>query len=178
MKFFISFILIFLAFACWGETQHYWIQPDSSITGGAGAQIKGDVYSGKYSLNLHRYHTPGKGIIDGVVDKDTGQSVTPRYNTISVLKLWSAHFNKGYLDFGLGMGVGKGTWGEDCEESEGFFNDKHCRIVEGEQLGLPWQASAVFGKYVGIGFSITGFLTHTHSHVTGGITIPLGVFTN
>lgn len=118
-------------------------------------------------------------LLDSTVDRDSGEELEAMFKVLAISKLWSAPFSWGYADVGLGLGIGQGSWKENCSnvDDESFFETDECDVKQGTRVGIPLQASVAFGKYVGVGLSINAFIQQDHSHAGFLITIPLGQFT-
>ena len=120
-----------------------------------------------------------ESLFTGYSDRETGMEFDPTFNTLAVSKLWSAPYAWGYADVGVGLGIGKGEWLDNCEDTEPDLlgSSRECDVHKGTRIGVPLQASAVFGKYVGIGVSLNVFIQKDKMHSQLLFIIPLGKFT-
>lgn len=132
-----------------------------------------------WGVDFFSYEVEGLIFKEQYRDRSTGEMFDPQFNVLSLSKLYNKPFSLGYVDVGLGLGVGKGSWGEKCEdEPERFLSrGRLCDEKDGYQLGIPLQASFAFGKYVGIGVSANVFITKDFTESRVMLTIPFGSFT-
>ncbi|MGV2871504.1 hypothetical protein [Colwellia sp. E150_009] len=117
-----------------------------------------------------------------VEDRKNGGTADIKMTTLGLTKNWNNIGSWGYKEAGIGLGIVKGTWANDCsrEDSGNTLSGRHdvCDISDGIRFGIPMHASAVFGKYLGIGITVKAFLTTENTHAGIMITIPIGDFTN
>lgn len=173
-----KWIVILLCFSgfCSADYDKAWVQLGTGLNG-YNLQFKVlDNHSG-WSLDAAMYN--GSGVFSSLHDRETGLDVDPEFRIVGVSKIWAAPFRWGFADAGIGLGVGNGEWTDNCEKTGSVFISSiyECDLNKGTRVGIPLQASAVVGKYIGIGLSINVFLQEDHSHAIASLSIPLGKFT-
>ena len=131
-------------------------------------------------LNYQDHHDSFLKIFpDSYRDKNTMEFIETDLDVFAISKFVSAPFSWGYADVGIGVGVGKGQWLDNCNKTGSFLGDQYeCDLREGTKLGLPFQASATLGRYIGIGVNFNMFLAFDlRPHYQLALTVPLGKFT-
>lgn len=159
------------------ESDRSWLQLGSGF-GSFNMQVKIENNKSVWAYEAAAYYHEDV-VLDSTVDRDDGKELKTMFKVLAVSKLWSAPFSWGYADFGLGLGLGQGSWKDNCSkvEDESFFTTNECDVEEGIRLGIPFQASVALGKYVGLGLSFNAFIQQDKSHVGLLLTMPLGLFT-
>lgn len=158
-----------------GECSRLWVQPDLGFSG-AGLWIKKTCHNSTLALGVFTYRD--EALFSSYVDRDTGLSVSPRVKTLSVLKVWDSSFGWGYADAGVGLGLASGDKAKNCSGEPGFLSTLYsCKIENVTTIGVPLHASAVLGRYVGIGLSVNTFLSlEGFLGASIGFSIPIGKF--
>ena len=171
--------IILISQTATAEFNHFWVEAGEGINGER-ILLKTTFDDSAWALGFYSFK-PADGFYGfSPVDRETGESLDPRFNVIGLSRMLSARFGWGYADVGIGLGIGKGEWLDDCKDDDhdGFFySDDLCDLKEGTRIGIPFHASAVLGKFVGVGVGLGAFIQEDHSHVQFGITLPLGYFT-
>lgn len=184
-KLLLLFLASALSFKSYGSFENTWIEMGGG-SGGVNFKIKTFEQNTGWAIEGNSYRkTYGPVFSNTIYDRATGEDVEPEFDAINVYKTWVWPYRLGYVDVGLGLGAGRGDWANDCKEVEedsgGFsFNlgsSYECDINQGTRIGIPLQASAVFGKYLGIGISFNVFLSKNAKLGQLLFTIPIGSFT-
>ena len=116
--------------------------------------------------------------LNSTVERGSDKELKAMFQVLAVSKLWSAPFNWGYADIGVGLGIGQGKWVGKCDDIEdSWFRTKECDVKSGTRLGIPLQASVALGRYVGLGLSFNAFIQQDKALAGALLTIPLGKFT-
>ena len=160
------------------EFNHFWVEAGDGLYGER-ILLKTTYDNSAWALGLYSFK-PAEGFYGfSPVDRNTGESLDPKFNAIGLSRMLSARFGWGYADVGIGLGIGKGSWFEDCKDSDsdGFSSDDLCDLKEGTRIGIPLHASAVLGKFVGVGFGAGAFIQQDDIHLQFGVVLPLGNFT-
>lgn len=146
--------------------------------GAFNAQVKTDSENSGWAYEAAAYYHEDF-ILSTTVERGSGKQLETMFNALAVSKLWSAPFSWGYADIGIGLGLGHGSWKENCSEvgDEAFSKTDECDVKEGTRIGIPLQASVAIGKYVGLGVSFNAFIQQDNRHASFLITLPLGKFT-
>ena len=166
------------------EFDRAWVEFSAGYSGTSGAislQLKTDNAGAGWALEATKYNHYSS--VDSYVEQGdhSGEELEAQFKVLSVSKLWSKAANWGYADVGIGLGVGRGEWTENCSplnSSTSYFKKTECDLKEATTIGIPLQASAVFGRYVGVGLSLHAFIQPDNVHKgIAMITIPFGAFT-
>jgi len=167
--------LSFISTSVQASFENIWVEVSAGIMGHS-VNLKAVDEDFNWAIGSFRYTEPA---FTSFEDIDTGKTIDATVTTLGVTKNWTAIGNWGYLDAGVGFGVGKGTWVRDCEkgESSWLVSKWACESRRGYQAGIPFQVSAVFGTYTGIGITLNGFVTLDVTSVNLGVVIPFGDFT-
>ena len=170
-------LLLLLASTCFAENDRTWLQVGSGY-GAFHLQLKTADENSGWVLEAAGYYPPAM-FEPTIIDRETGKDVKPLFRVLAVSKLWSSAFSWGYADYGLGLGMGVGTWTKNCKEiaSDFLSNTYECDYYQGSRVGIPLQASAAFGKYVGFGVSLNAFVHADDAQIRMLFTLPLGKFT-
>ncbi|MBL4796077.1 MAG: hypothetical protein JKY50_01545 [Oleispira sp.] len=170
--FFISFCAPSFA-----EYDRTWVQVGSGY-GAFNLQLKMVDGNTGWALEAGAYYPPAMFEVT-IINGETNKEVDPMLKVFAVSRLWSSAYSWGYTDVGLGLGIGSGSWTKNCKEIEPSFlgSTYECDFHEGTRLGIPLQASAAFGKYVGLGVSLNAFIHADDAQVRFLFTLPLGNFT-
>lgn len=105
--------------------------------------------------------------------------------SVNALKLYSRHYRFNYLDAGIGLGVNYGSSLKNCQqfrsdERDGRWaslgNTEYCEVDKGFRVGIPVQATAVLGRFGGVGLSVNGFVSYENSYYSINLTLPFGLF--
>jgi hypothetical protein len=169
--------LFFYSSFVYAEYDRAWLQLGSGFgTFNVQAKVENENSGWAYEAAAY-YHEDF--LLDSTVDRDNGEELKTMFKVLAVSKLWSAPFSWGYADVGIGLGIGQGSWKDNCSRLDdgGFFKTDECDVKEGTRIGIPLQASAVIGKYVGLGISFNAFIPQDRTHAGFLITVPLGKFT-
>lgn len=173
----ITFIsLLYFSNTVQAAYDNLWLEISHSVSG-TGINLKAVDDDFNWAIEGVVYYSPMFTLYE---DRDTQNIKTTKFTTLGVTKNWSLIGNWGYVDLGVGLGMGKGTWVTNCEKGShsGLFGStKFCDIHNGIRLGVPLHASAVFGNYLGIGISATAFITSGQTHANLMVTFPFGDFT-
>ncbi|WP_293751622.1 hypothetical protein [uncultured Paraglaciecola sp.] len=171
---FITFLLF--SNSVQADYDNVWLELSHSLSS-TGVNLKAVEGNFNWAIEGAVYYSP---IFTLYEDRDTQQTKSTTFTTLGVTKNWSSIGNWGYLDLGVGLGIGKGTWVTNCEKGShsGLFGSTElCNIHNGIRVGVPLHASAVFGKYFGIGISAKAFISSGQSHANLMVTFPFGDFT-
>lgn len=157
------------------DFENIWVEVSTGIMGHS-INLKAVDEDFNWAIGSYRYTEP---VFTSYRDIDTGDNIDATVTTLGVTKNWTAIGNWGYLDAGVGLGIGKGTWVKDCEKGEASWVSSRwdCKSKTGYQAGIPFQVSAVFGTYTGIGITLNGFVTLDVTSVNLGVVFPFGDFT-
>jgi hypothetical protein len=139
------------------EFENIWIELGAAIQG-ASISLKAIDDDFNWALESAIYTEP---MATSYQDRDTGKYINFSVVTLGVTHNWTSIGYWGYLDAGLGLGIGKGTWITDCGESRRkfFSTTTVCESSSGFRPDVLLHASAVFGKYFGIGITANAFIT-------------------
>ncbi|WP_188151458.1 hypothetical protein [Teredinibacter waterburyi] len=175
-----SLLVCFMIFSlssweAYGECKRILIQPDLALNG-SGVWIKKTCHKSTLALGAIKYRDGA--LFSSFIDRVTGESINPRLQTVNLLKVWNNSFGWGYTDFGLGVGIAHGEKARNCSSQPAFLGTLHrCKVDSISTIGLPINATAVVGKYVGIGFSANIFLSlEGVLGASAGFSIPIGKF--
>lgn len=166
------------------ELDRAWLEFSAGYSGTSGAislQVKANYAGSGWALGATKYNHYSS--VDSYVERGdgSGEELEAQFKVLGVSKLWSRASIWGSADVGIGLGVGRGEWTENCsplDSRSSYFKKIECDVKEGATIGIPLQISAVFGKYVGIGLSLHAFIQPDNVHKGFAmITIPFGVFT-
>lgn len=169
--------LLFFSSFIYAEYDRAWLQLGSGL-GAFNAQAKLESENSGWAYEAAAYYHEDY-LLNSTVERGNGKELKTMFKVLAVSKLWSAPFSWGYADVGIGLGIGQGSWKDNCSEleDEGFFKTDECDVKKGTRIGIPLQASAVIGKYVGLGVSLNAFIQQDRRHASFLITVPLGIFT-
>ena len=176
----IVFVSIFISMYGFAESNNnIWGQVGLGLDYGSyGFGLKYSEAGPGYAIYYNRFETPPDILIFGSnIDRETEEVVNFKFDTISILKLWTKNLPRSYLDVGVGLGFGDGTWGANCERVDRFLSsDTICDVRSGSSFGIPVHATAAYGRYLGIGISGNLFITDNKVHGAASIVIPIGHF--
>jgi len=114
-----------------------------------------------------------------VIDQITDVKFNPSYKTLSVLRLWGYPLSFGYADVGVGVGYAKGERSLDCSAITGIIAAiDQCEVKNFSAPGLSAQASFVFGRYAGLGGSVSGFYSKEDSRALLSVVLAFGTFSD
>lgn len=115
---------------------------------------------------------------DTYTDKANDRSFAPSFTVLSAAKLWHRRAAYSYADFGMGLGIGSGSWAESCERTGSNMLSSHydCNKREGTHLGLQLLASVAVGHRLGIGYGVDVFVHRQRSHAKLMMIFALGRF--
>lgn len=172
----ISFVIFSFSISAEDNFEHLWVELGVGPQGVA-INLKAVDDDFNWAIEGATYTDP---VYTSYQDRDTGNTFDFNVVTLGVTKNWSAIRRWGYLDAGIGLGAGKGTWAEDCGDSVSTFlhTTEICDSTSTIKLGIPLHASVVFGKYLGIGLTANAFITNDVKSWNVMLTVPLGDFTN
>ena len=166
----------------------------AELSVGGGGELLGTKVNFKYgndtsnwAFELAQYDE--LRILSHVKDRGNGSYVDVNLKTLGVTKNWNRIGKWGYTEVGIGLGAAEGTWAKNCTTvkesapaslsswlSYASYHDV-CDISDGVRFGIPLHASAVFGKYLGIGITANAFITNEGLHAGFMVTLPIGDFT-
>jgi hypothetical protein len=173
--------LIFFAFLLFSNSaqadyDNLWLELGHSLSG-TSVNIKAIDDEFNWAIEGAVYYSPLFTLYE---DRETNETDNTKFSTLSMTKNWTLIGKLGYLDVGAGLGVGNGSWVTSCSEAKhgGFLTTTElCDVHEGTRIGIPLHASAVFGRYFGIGITARAFITSGQSYANLMITLPFGNFT-
>ncbi|MBC6905921.1 hypothetical protein DWB84_10675 [Saccharophagus sp. K07] len=179
------FLLIFLLSQipkCFADYDRAWMEFGSSSWENAAVKIKfQDLQKAGWAFGYSQYDGDPGYIRTGRIEQNKWETFNPLFKTASVSRFISATSGWGYADAGIGLGVGTGSWTENCGslQVDGlFFPIRRCDEKKGTLIGIPFYATAVLGRYAGIGLYVEAFYTQRlKTQVQAGIAIPIGKFT-
>lgn len=174
---FLLLSLLFYSSFSFAEYDRAWLQLGSGL-GAFNAQVKVASESSSWAYEAAAYYHEDY-LLSSTVERDNGNELKTMFKVLAVSKFWSAPFSWGYADVGIGLGIGQGSWKDNCSslDDDGLFKTDECDVKKGMRLGIPLQASVSVGKYVGLGISLNAFIQQDHRHAGFLITVPLGKFT-
>jgi len=172
----------------YADDKNAWVE----ISLGGGSDFIGTNINAKYGDDISNWAVElggysGRNLFSHIEDRSNeAHDVHVGVTTLGLTKNWNKIMKWGYTEAGIGLGVAKGTWAKNCktvkEPSQPYslFSNSYdvCDISDGIRLGVPIHATAVFGKYLGIGITAKAFITSEGLHAGLMLTIPLGDFTN
>lgn len=169
--------ILFCSSSVFAEHDRAWLQLGSGL-GAFNVQAKVENGDSGWAYEAAAYYHEDY-LLDSTVERGNGRELKTMFKVLAVSKLWSAPFSWGYADVGVGLGIGQGSWKENCTglDDDVFFKTDECDVKEGARIGIPLQASAVIGKYVGLGVSLNAFIQQDHKHIGFLIAVPFGIFT-
>lgn len=146
---------------------------------GASVNLKyGDEHS-NWALEIGRYDE--FSVFSYTEDRESETTTEIEVTTIGLTKNWNNIGKWGYTEVGIGIGVADGTWASNCvpvNDNSSLSSRDVCDITDGVKFGIPVHASAVFGKYFGIGITVKAFVTSEDAQAGLLVTLPFGDFTN
>lgn len=165
------------------EFDHYSIEPISGLDG-QGFQIKVSNNVRGYALSFMSYEASDFSLFNRYYDRETGDQLDGRFSTLGLMRIFSARAKYAVADVGIGLGVGSGDWYTNCRESPSDVDqtslslgrDHECDAHSGTQIGIPFQATAIVGRYLGVGVALQGFFSDKNNQFSVGFTLPLGTF--
>ena len=176
----------------YADNRYTWLEVSSGFAGdfiGAVVNLKMGNDDYNWAVEIGKY-TEFK-FLSSTEDSRSGTTADLEMTTVALTKNWNKIRKFGYLEAGIGLAVAKGSWATSCRKKrvsstlgthplsfEGIGSRDVCNISEGVTLGVPLHASAVFGKYAGIGIMAKAFLTKYGSHAGIMIILPFGNFTH
>lgn len=178
------FLIIFLAFSplCQADITNVWVETGLGGTGDHGAamvNIKVGDSKSNWALEYAVYEDQSS--FSTYVSRADNSEVEHKSKGLGITKNWTLMGRWGYIDGGLGLGVVKGSWLSDCtldSANSSFLSSVYeCSEKSGYRPGIPVHATAVFGRYMGIGLTLSAFLTNEHTHAGVFVTVPFGNFT-
>lgn len=179
-------ILLVLCFAVFSiqahaEKTNFWVELGLAQDG-VTAHIKQRKGHQGWAYSYYNFQNPTEMFIASYdyVARNTMEPVQADFHVLGISRFTSASFGWGYADVGVGLGIGKGDWLENCDRSSSFvFHTTYeCDLKDGSRLGIPIHASAVLGRYAGIGVSFNMFVSlDFEPQYQLALTIPLGNFT-
>jgi hypothetical protein len=164
------------------DDSNVWVE--FSVGGGGdlvGASVNfkyGDEHS-NWALEIGQYDE--FSVFSSTEDRENAASTDVEVTTIGLTKNWNNIGKWGYSEIGIGIGVADGTWSSNClpvNNNSSLSSRDVCDITDGVKFGIPVHASAVFGKYFGIGITAKAFVTSEDAHLGLMVTLPFGDFTN
>lgn len=172
----------------YAQCEHLWFMPEVGFGPVGGTEQKttqvgsvrvyAECYGRKYGLEISRF---SKGnFFASFHDRRSGESSDLESYNVAIFKHWGRSSDWGYRGYSLGLGLGETYKVSRCTTTSGFWGDaKECDIDKVAALGIPLQASAILGRYVGVGVSAQAlFLTTGDVKMTFRLSVPIGKFNN
>lgn len=153
----------------WFEYHHGWLDEYEALSFNVSDERTG------WQVNIIKTGTQEEflsGFLNSTSERDTNRAADPFY-ALGVSKLYVGATRFGYVNIGLGLGVGSGDIASNCESK---FLGKTCDFEKKTLLGVPLHASIMFGKYFGIGLTVDAFLTTEERFGAIAVSIPIGKF--
>lgn len=163
----------------YAEYDRYWLELSAGFAHGETLKLKARDGEMGWAL-IHSKYDESKFLGPANYNRATLEKLDTEYKVYGVSKFVSFPFNWGYAEAGLGLGYGNGSWSENCSDYEQslFGTSQKCDLKEGGTFGVPFHASATFGRYIGIGVNMDVFLTLDRGTISQvGLVIPFGLFT-
>lgn len=155
-----------------------WLQADLGVPSAVGLLLKRECDGQTLALGVSGHR---QSFLNSYTDRITGAE-NPDVKLLSVMKVWDIPYKWGYVDASAGLGYMRGEWGRNCEDApRGWFSIYPSYVCDFEKVSsfaVPMQATAVLGKYLGIGVNLNlviGF--EGVSFVSTGFSVPIGDFT-
>lgn len=156
--------------------EHTWIQTEAGLLGGTHFQINTVENNTGWAITYSNYQE--NIALTSHINRETGKPAETNLDALSISKTLAAPLSWGLINIGLGLGVSQGTWLENCSDNQQHFigSSKLCDQRNGSQLGIPLHASAIFGRYIGIGMSLQAFVQEDRTFLDLTFLFPLGAF--
>jgi len=174
-----AIILFLFSTTSYAEYNRYWLELSAGLAKGETLKLKVRDDDMGWAL-IHSKYDENKFLGPADFNRVTLEKLDTEYKVYGVSKFISAPFNWGYAEVGLGLGYGNGSWSENCSDYKEtwFGTSQKCDLKEGGTFGVPFHASATFGRYIGIGVNMDVFLTLDRGTISQvGLAIPFGLFT-
>lgn len=174
-------LLLLIPMLAHSQYSESWLEVGGGLFSGKTFKIKVRGQYKGWTFIYSKYKESGGAFFGTTkLNRKTLIPIASEFKTYGIARSISVPFRWGYVDAGLGVGYGEGTWSDNCRDQQQdiFGYTELCDQKNLATIGIPIHASTSIGKYTGVGFYFDSFLSFELDQVTQvGVIIPLGVFT-